>query len=763
LKRDKAFEAEEGLEELRRKTSWRHTLNSPMKIFRRYGCMGRYDLTDASGAWQTEVKERHVANELTRKQGQGEEERRHLEVGLTGQPMEDRLLASAQRMLYEQPSQRVQNGCLRTHQIPAFSGFADYLLDLATSPDPAATSPYCRIILPPRTGKTVVASRIIDLTGLCSTFVVPTKALVRQTAEELHRQIPGTPIGVYYGEIKEPERHGVNITTYATLQRHFSSGELPESIRDSALVFLDEAHHCMTSLRMGTLRAAFQPKSVRIALTATPNYDHKRQLHQFFPQLIHETDLLSAFESGLLAPARMWVAEVDVDGSVVRLVAGDFEAQTLGRLMSSAPFFKAVEQFRYAEPNGNIPALISCASRQQAYDLWVYLQKHKPSTHPVPGLILGDTLANEREGLLARFENGDIDTLIQVGVLIEGWNAPRCKLLLDLAPSLSRVRATQKYFRVMTRYRDLEARIYVLLPNHLQRQPVLPTDLLLSPGEGYRCGDLLGPLGGRERDQDSIERPSYTPIKSVKLKTRILASASLERPALNPNDPEEILRVLGSCTEFNSAPGCRLTHFIKLFFRHPLFVGTGDALLRYLGVPRRRKDYEAFLERLSLFQPGNRFLADQRGIVWDIERLCRDDLEYLGKAALEPNENGGKPIEPYWSSLYALCGGVRALATPEEVLLIREQIAQIRTLMEALPDRERFTIAHHLGLFGASESSWNEIGLKLGVSRERARQIFAKAIRILAWGYRRRTGDRYPVVKSVFEYPSLLEILDRAV
>jgi len=79
--------------------------------------------------------------------------------------------------------------------------------------------------------------------------------------------------------------------------------------------------------------------------------------------------------------------------------------------------------------------------------------------------------------------------------------------------------------------------------------------------------------------------------------------------------------------------------------------------------------------------------------------------------------------------------------------------------METLQDQERFTVAHHLGLLGASESSWNEIGLKLGVSRERARQIFAKAIRMLAYRYHRRTGDRYPVVKSVFEYPNLLETI----
>lgn len=683
-----------------------------------------------------------------------------LERGPMSLPIEDRLLASAQKMLYEEPAHPSKTGELRWHQIPVFTSFANYFLDLATSPETGSISPYCRFILPPRSGKTVVAGKIIAHAGLCSTFVVPTKALVLQTMEELRRQIPGVPIGLYYSEIKNAVTNGINITTYATLQRLFSSHSLPDAIRSSALIFLDEAHHTITPLRMETLQNAFEPKAVRIAFTATPDYDHKRQLHRFFPQLIHETDLLAALDTGLLAPARMWVAEVDVDASVVRFIAGDYDAETLGRLMSSSPFFKAVEAFRYSDSNVNIPCLVACASKQQAYDLWVYLRKHRPVGRPCPGLILGDTPQKERQRLLSGFEGGDVDTLIQVGVLIEGWNAPRCKLLLDLAPSLSRVRATQKYFRVMTRYENQEARIVVLLPMRLPRQPILPTDLLLKPGENYMCGALLSPTNERDANVERLlEKTASTPIKSVKVKTRLIVSASLARPTLNPGNREEILKVLASCPDFKLIPRPERSVFKRFFFNHPLFAGTGEMLLRYLGVSRDLKAYDAFLAGLSSSDPGDRLLAEHGGFTGEIQRSCLDDFEYIRQAALESNDNAGKPIEPYQSALRSLCGGLMEIASPEEVLLLTEQVGQVFGLMQELQERQRYVLIHRLGLFGKPESTWDEIGVDLGVSKERVRQIFSKALRMIRYRHRVRIRDSHPLVRFFLECPNLLDIL----
>jgi hypothetical protein len=67
------------------------------------------------------------------------------------------------------------------------------------------------------------------------------------------------------------------------------------------------------------------------------------------------------------------------------------------------------------------------SSRPQAYDLCSYLKNHKPKDSPVTVLILAGTPKNEGEQLISDFEGGVVDTLIQGGVLIEGWNSLRCK------------------------------------------------------------------------------------------------------------------------------------------------------------------------------------------------------------------------------------------------------------------------------------------------------------------------------------------------
>ncbi len=144
-----------------------------------------------------------------------------LERDLLALSIEERFLASAQRILDNESIKGAGDKSLRHHQIPAFLNFGDYLMDIATSPKEEPISPFCRIVLPPRTGKTLIGAKIIEWTGLCSTFIVPTKALVFQTFKELRSQMPEVPIGLYYGEKKQPVDHGVNITTYATLQRHF--------------------------------------------------------------------------------------------------------------------------------------------------------------------------------------------------------------------------------------------------------------------------------------------------------------------------------------------------------------------------------------------------------------------------------------------------------------------------------------------------------------------------------------------------------------
>ena len=60
-----------------------------------------------------------------------------------------------------------------------------------------------RIILPPRTGKTMIALHTVRMTGLTATIIVPTKPLVDQTVTELAQKNPDIRVGTYCGESKD--------------------------------------------------------------------------------------------------------------------------------------------------------------------------------------------------------------------------------------------------------------------------------------------------------------------------------------------------------------------------------------------------------------------------------------------------------------------------------------------------------------------------------------------------------------------------------
>jgi putative addiction module killer protein len=90
-------------------------------------------------------------------------------------------------------------------------------VDVATRPDGAGSSPFGRIVQPPRTGRTVIAAHLVGRSRLTATFIVPTRTLVAQTAREFPKHLPGTPVGVFAGEEGAVVDDGVNAITYAML------------------------------------------------------------------------------------------------------------------------------------------------------------------------------------------------------------------------------------------------------------------------------------------------------------------------------------------------------------------------------------------------------------------------------------------------------------------------------------------------------------------------------------------------------------------
>src|SRR3989338_5071381 len=298
--------------------------------------------------------------------------------------------------------------------------------------------------------------------------------------------------------------------------------------------------------------------------------------------------------------------------------------------MGAAPFLEGTRVFRYSAINRKKRALICCVTRQQAHDLQEYLQAKRPKGTSVPTVIVGET--KERERILSEFQAGTIDTLINVGVLIEGWNAGPCKLLIDLAPSYSWVRATQKFFRPMTRWKNKEAFIYQLIPSGLPEFPVCPMDLFEWDLPEYRQGELIASSRKRASQQPPPIQTSFDVIKKVKLRSSIVFSARFEKPKLDPKNLRDIRKVLlsNSAVTETKIPG--YMPFRNLLFIHPLFKGRGQNLLRYCGIRPDRFTYINFIAQFFPEAVSDLYLGDRNYCGTDFridDKSCEEDLAYM--------------------------------------------------------------------------------------------------------------------------------------
>ncbi len=348
-----------------------------------------------------------------------------------------------------------------------------------------------------------------------------------------------------------------------------------------------------------------------------------------------------------------------------------------------------------------------------------------------------------------------MDTLIQVGVLVEGWNSAPFKLLLDLASTLSRVRATQKYFRAMTRHEDKEARIYVLLPKGLPELPILPMELFGRSCREYTCGDLLGPPDDAGGGDATIDRTPGTPIAGVALKKRIVLSARLEAPKLDGENLADVRAVLSASRDFSPLAPCNLLAFRRARFEHLLFSGRGSFLLRWLGVPSTTAGYATLLSRAFPKGAAHRLLLEHA----DVRDLpsCRQDAKHLVRALfgdVEAPRPAGKQEqrdEGFVEGLRALTGrdtlDPEPAPNPLEHLLRREEAGVLAHLLWTLPWPQRNAIARFFGLLDEPEASCAQSADDWEVSEARARQRVSGGLRRL----RRRAryeGGELRVVES---------------
>jgi ribonuclease E len=403
------------------------------------------------------------------------------------------LLLGLERTLSERPPRLASGTELRRHQVDALAGMLTELiaatqknangngnghaeeplpdeedepedeLDLApetddelpeplpVEEDPGAVRRY-RFRHPTASGKTIAAAGFVEAARTEGVLILThRRLLVDQFRRELTEHGYGSRFhdAVLEGHTAARPSNPITIQTYAWFARHVS-----EVARDAyQLVICDEAHTALGEKTSAAIRSLSEP--IYIGMTATEELIAK-QVSDVFPASVDDLPLADAARRGLIAPLRNLRVPPVAAINQVPIVGGDFEERALAHALDHEALNMAAATL-YRERFGDTPGIVYAAGVDHAYNLATAFRAAGIKAEAVSGRTPPVKLAE----ILAAYERGEIDVLINAMLLAEGWNSPRATVVMHLAPTASKRVYQQRIGRIMRIHPRKEAGIVV--------------------------------------------------------------------------------------------------------------------------------------------------------------------------------------------------------------------------------------------------------------------------------------------------------------
>jgi superfamily II DNA or RNA helicase len=294
----------------------------------------------------------------------------------------------------------------------------------------------------------------------------------------------------------------VTVETYQWFVRN--AGRISDAY---TIVVCDEAHTALGEKTSAAIRAWTGP--IFIGMTATGALI-ARHVTDLFPTQTSRFDLAQAARRGVIAPLRCirippgpgvrTIAKVPLRKGEVDV---EFDQEMLAELLDQTPFNLAIADLYRTRFNG-VPGVVYAAGVKHAYNVAEAFRELGIKAEGVSG----ETPKRELAEVLARYERGDIDVLVNAQLLAEGWNSPRATICMHLAPTASKRIYQQRVGRVTRRHPGKESGIVVdfVHPATKHDDPVVTLHSLLDR-DVYRGGAIvIGPVRRGRGRRVRVER-----------------------------------------------------------------------------------------------------------------------------------------------------------------------------------------------------------------------------------------------------------------
>ena len=282
----------------------------------------------------------------------------------------------------------------------------------------------------------------------------------------------------------------VTVETYQWYVRH--AGNVSDAY---SIVICDEAHTALGEKTSAAIRNWHEP--VFVGMTATGALI-ARHVTDLFPTQTSRFDLAQAARRGVISPLRCVrippgtgvrnIAKVPLRKGEVDM---EFDQEMLAELLDVLPFNLAIADL-YKTRFSGVPGVVYAAGVKHAMNVAEAFREVGLKARGVSG----ETPKRELAEILAAYERGDVDVLVNAQLLAEGWNSPRATVCMHLAPTASKRIYQQRVGRVTRRHPGKEAGIVVdfVHPATKHDDPVVTLHSLLDR-DVYRGGAIVvGPV-----------------------------------------------------------------------------------------------------------------------------------------------------------------------------------------------------------------------------------------------------------------------------
>ena len=352
-------------------------------------------------------------------------------------------------------------------------------------------------------GKTVAALGFVEASRTGGVLILTHRRnLVDQFHGELRDRGYAKRISPALLDGKDSAHGPVTVETYQWFVRN--AGRISDAY---AIVICDEAHTALGEKTSASIRAWEGP--IFIGMTATGALI-ARHVTDLFPTQTSRFDLAQAARRGVIAPLRCIRIP---PGPGVRTIAKvplrrgevdtEFDQEMLAELLDQQPFNLAVADL-YQTRFAGVPGVVYAAGVRHAYNVAQAFRDLGMKARAVSG----ETPKRELARILADYEAGKIDVLVNAQLLAEGWNSPRATVCMHLAPTASKRIYQQRVGRVTRRHPGKEAGLVIdfVHPGTRHDDPVVTLHSLLDR-DVYRGGAIVvGPVRRGRGRRVRVER-----------------------------------------------------------------------------------------------------------------------------------------------------------------------------------------------------------------------------------------------------------------